>query len=132
MKRTIILLVLGLFVFQNPIFAVKPTVPTSTMDAVQIEATASEQKRQKKLDRRQAKLEKRINKFRKKMDTKGIAQGAGIWDDDTFRLGAIIALGGLLLRLLSFIPLLGGILSLIGFLILLLGIGIMIWVLINR
>jgi len=127
MKKTIILLVLGLFFFQSLATAVSPNTPNAAL----IKTSVIQQKEEKKLARKKAKLEKRIDKVRKKMDKKGIAKGTGVWDDDTFRLGAMIALGGLLLRLLAFIPFLGGILSLIGFLILVLGIGIMIWVLIK-
>jgi len=131
MKKIIILLVLGLFIFHAPSIAVTPTVPNS-MEVIHSETEASQLKSQKKLERKRAKFTKRIDKFRKKMEKKGMAQGAGVWDDDTFRLGAMIALGGLLLRLLAFIPLLGGLLSSIGFLILLIGVGIMIWVLIKK
>lgn len=131
MKKTILLLLLGLFVFQNTGLAVAPKAPGTAGELVSSETAVVTQKKERKLERRKAKLEKRIAKFQKKMQKKGKAQGTGVWEDDTFRFGAMIALGGLLLRLLAFIPLLGGLLSTIGFLILVLGLGIMIWVLIK-
>ena len=131
MKKTILLLLLGLFIFQHSAIAVAPNAPKNMEVIIAAEKTAVQQKKERKIERRKAKLEKRIEKFKKKIAKKGKATGTGVWDDDTFRLGAMIALGGLLLRLLAFIPLLGGILSLIGFIILILGLGIMIWVLIK-
>lgn len=85
-----------------------------------------------KQQKKAAKWEKRMKKIEKKLEKKGYATGSGIWDDDTFKLGALIALGGLVIRLFAFLPFIGGLFSLIGSLVFLVGIGIMIWVLIER
>lgn len=90
-----------------------------------------EQRVTKKQLKKKARLEKRVKKLEKKLEKKGYAKGNSAWDNDTFRLGALIALGGLVVRLFAFLPFIGGIFSLLGTLILLVGLGIMIWVLID-
>jgi len=93
--------------------------------------TKKEQKQVQKQQKKAAKWEKKMKKWEAKLAKKGAAKGSSLWDDDTFRLGALVALGGLAIRLFAFLPFIGGIFSLIGTLVLLVGLGIMIWVLID-
>ncbi len=131
MKLKITLFLMIGFLYSIPNYAVKPN---STPLEVKVEEKASKKETRKvlKQEKKQKKLEKRIQKIEKRLAKKGKAKGGkGLWDNENFRLGAYIAIGGLLLRVLSFIPLLGGIISLIGTLIFLVGLGIMIWVLVD-
>ena len=131
MKKILILLV-GLFFFSPTMEAVHTTPIAPKEKTTTTKEIVKAQKQEAKNNRKQARQDKKIQKLQQKLKKKGMDKGgSGIWNDDTFRLGALIALGGLALRLLGFIPLLGGIINLIGTLLLLLGIGIMIWVLIK-
>jgi len=126
MKKLFICVLLGFLLPNMHLLAVKPaTAP------VKPEVSKKEQRQLEKQQKKQAKWEKRIKKIEKKLAKKGYAAGGSVWDDDNFKLGALIALGGLVVRLFAFLPFIGGIFSLIGTLILLLGLGIMIWVLID-
>ncbi len=128
--KMILFLMIGLL-YSIPNYAVKPSAAPLEVKADK-EIAKEEAKKALKQEKKQKKLEKRIHKIEKRLAKKGKAKaGRGLWDNENFRLGAYIAIGGLLLRVLSFIPLLGGIISLIGTLIFLVGLGIMIWVLID-
>ncbi len=128
-KKIFLFLIIGLL-YSIPNYAVKPHIaPEKT--TVNKKRAKKEAKQAIKFEKKQQKIEKRFKKIEKRLAKKGQAKGGNLWDDDNFRLGAYIAIGGLLLRLLAFIPLLGGIISLIGTLIFLVGLGIMVWVLID-
>ena len=128
MKKIITYLIFGaILTLSNNLYAVH-SAPTPVKE----ELTKKEQKTQLKQQKKAAKWEKRMKKIGKKLEKKGYATGSGVWDDDTFRLGALIALGGLVIRLFAFLPFIGGIFGLIGSLVFLVGLGIMIWVLIER
>jgi len=130
-KKIFIFLTIGLL-YSIPNYAVKPNV-APLEKAADKKASKKEEKQALKIEKKQKKFEKRFQKLEKRLAKKGQAKGGlGIWDNENFRLGAYIAVGGLLLRLLSFIPLLGGIISFIGGLIFLVGLGIMIWVWIDE
>jgi len=127
MKKIITYLLFGaILTFSNSLYAVN-----SAPLPVKEKLTKKEEKKLEKQQKKAAKWEKRMKKLKKKLEKKGLATGGGVWDDDTFRLGALIALGGLLIRLFAFLPFIGGIFSLIGSLVFLVGLGIMIWVLIE-
>ena len=131
-KKFFLCLMIGLL-YSLPNYAVKPPVAPIETETRVNKASKKEMKEAVKAEKKQKKFEKRFKKIEKRLAKKAKAKGGqGLWDNENFRYGAYIAIGGLLLRVLSFIPLLGGILSLIGFLIFLIGLGIMIWVLIDR
>ncbi len=128
MKKAITYLLFGaLMVFSNNLYGVK-----SAPVPVKEKLSKKEQKKLLKQEKKAVKWEKRMKRLEKKLEKKGYAMGSGLWDDDTFRLGALVALGGLVVRLFAFLPFIGGIFSLLGSLIFLIGVGIMIWVLIER
>ena len=128
MKKIITFLLFGIILtFSNSLYAVH-----SAPIPIKKELTKKERKELLKQQKKAAKWEKRMKKIEKKLEKKGYATGSGIWDDDTFKLGALIALGGLVIRLFAFLPFIGGLFSLIGSLVFLVGIGIMIWVLSER
>ncbi len=80
------------------------------------------------------KLEKRLQKIQKKLIRKGYLKekmATDIWENDAFRMGALVTLGGLLLTILGALPLLGGIFTFIGVLMMVIGIALMIWALIE-
>ena len=131
MKLKVIVLLLSCLIYSIPNFAVKPVTAKPVLKSEQ-QLTKQEARQLEKAEKKQAKLEKRLQKLEKKLAKKGIGNGQNLWDNDNFRLGAYIALGGLVLRLLAFIPLLGGIISLIGTLIFLIGLGLMVWTIIDK
>ena len=103
-------------------------------EAISVKAQKKAKKQQAKWQKKKGKLEKKFQKLEKKLAKKGIDTAHarnGLWDDDTFKLGALVALGGLLLTILGVLPILGGIFSLIGGLMMIVGVGLMIWVLIE-
>lgn len=126
MKKSLVLLFLGFFLI-NTMVALAPNAAAPNPKGL----TKKEIRKAEKTTKKEAKLKKKMKKLEKKLAKKGYAAAGSVWEDDTFRLGALIALGGLVIRLFAFLPFIGGIISLIGTLILLLGIGIMIWVLID-
>ena len=129
-KKVFLFLIIGLL-YSIPNYAVKPiAAPVET--TVNKKTSKKEVKQALKIQKKQKKIEKRFQKLEKRLSKKANAKGGrNVWDEDNFRLGAYIAIGGLLLRLLSFIPFLGGIISFIGALIFIVGLGIMVWVLID-
>ncbi len=131
MKMKIFLFLMVALLYSVPNYAVKPNSPTVEVK-IKEEVSKQETKEALKLEKKQKKIVKRFQKIEKRLAKKGIAKGGqGIWDNENFRLGAYVAVGGLILRIFSFIPLLGGIFSLIGSIIFLVGLGIMIWALID-
>lgn len=132
MKQSILLSTLFIFLSYSIGHAL-PTRPVPQQEEIiSAKATKKAVKAQKKLQKKEAKWEKRMNKIEKRLAKKGIQKsGRSVWDDDTFKLGALVALGGLLLTVLGVLPILGGIFSLIGGLMMIVGIGLMIWVLID-
>ncbi len=135
MKKSFLSFILFIFLM-NFIGTAMPTRPNTTHqeEIISVKAAKKVEKAQKKLDKKEAKLEKRIKKIKQKLAKKGIQKteaGRSVWQDDTFKLGALIALGGLLVTILGALPILGGIFSLIGGLMLIVGIGLMIWILIE-
>jgi len=111
----------------------KPKVEEKT-EVISAKAQKKTQKQQEKWQKKKQKLDKKIQKLEKKLAKKGIDTTQarnGVWNDDTFKLGALVALGGLLLTILGVLPILGGIFSVIGGLMMIVGVGLMIWVLIE-
>lgn len=135
MKKSILLVTLFTLLI-NVLGSAMPTKPVQQQEeAISIKAVKKVQKAQKKLDKKKAKLSKKIKKIEQKLAKKGIQTteaGRGVWQDETFKLGALVALGGLLLTILGVLPILGGIFSLIGGLMMIVGVGLMIWVLIEN
>jgi len=130
MKFKVLLILLACLAYSIPNFAVKPV---SIVAKEESQLSKKEIKQIEKAEKKKAKFEKRLKKIEKKLAKKGIAKGnQNLWDNDNFRLGAYIAIGGLVLRLLGFIPLLGGIISLIGTLIFLIGLGLMVWTILDK
>jgi len=131
MKKKIFLFLIFGLLYSIPNYAVKPNI-TPVETKANKKSSKKEVKQALKFEKNQKKIEKRFQKLEKRLAKKAKAKGGrNLWDEDNFRLGAYIAIGGLILRLLSFIPFLGGIISFIGALIFLVGLGIMIWVLID-
>ncbi len=133
MKKSLLLFTLFIFL-SSTVGNTMPTKPVQQEAVVSIKATKKAQKAQEKLERKEAKLDKKIKKIKRKLAKKGIQKaeaGRSVWEDETFKLGALIALGGLLLTILGVLPILGGIFSLIGGLMALIGVALMIWVLID-
>jgi len=133
MKQSFLLFILCTFLWST-LGTAMPTKPhTAKEEIISVKAAKKEAKAQKKLEKKEAKLEKQLKKIEKKLVKKGIhkTEARSVWDDETFKLGALVALGGLLLTILGALPILGGIFALIGGLMLIVGIGLMIWVLIE-
>ena len=86
-----------LFIFLiNTVGSSMPTKPIQTQEeAISVKATKKAKKAKEQLERKEAKLVKKIKKIEKKLAKKGIqnteARG-GVWQDATFKLGALIAL----------------------------------------
>ncbi len=136
MKKSLLLFSLFFFLTSAITWALPTTKPLlEKTEAVSAKAQKKAQKQQEKWQKKKIKLEQKFQKLEKKLSKKGIktTQGRrnGLWDDDTFRLGALIALGGLLLTILRILPILGGIFGLIGGIMMIAGVGLMIWVLIE-
>ena len=127
MKKLTIYLIIGMIASSYSLLGVNPVSKPAEQ-----EITKKQQRQEQRQQKKAAKWEKKMQKWEAKAAKKGKARGSSLWDDDTFRLGALIALGGLAIRLFAFLPFLGGIFNLIGTLVLLVGLGIMIWVLIDR
>jgi len=136
MKKLLLLFGLSFFLGNATIWALpttKPIVEEKT-EVLSAKEQKRSQKKQEKWQKKKDKLEKKFQKLEKKLAKKGADMTKarnGVWDDDTFKLGALIALGGLLLTILGVLPILGGIFSVIGGLMMIVGVGLMIWVLIE-
>lgn len=136
MKKLLLLFSLALLLGNGTVWALPTTKPkveekTAVVSAKELKKA---QKQQDKWQKKKAKFEKKFQKLEKRLAKKGIDTTQarnGVWEDDTFKLGALIALGGLLLTILGVLPILGGIFSLIGGLMMIVGVGLMIWVLIE-
>ncbi|MFK7982325.1 MAG: hypothetical protein AB8G86_20250 [Saprospiraceae bacterium] len=135
MKKSLLLFSLFLLLSSSVTWALPTTKPfPKEKEAISVKAQKKAHKEQEKWQKKKGKLEKKFQKLEKKLAKKGIDTTNarnGLWDDDTFKLGALIALGGLLLTILGVLPILGGIFSLIGGLMMIVGVGLMIWVLID-
>lgn len=133
MKKSLLLFTLFIFLIST-VGNTMPTKPIQKEGIVSAKATKKAQKAQTKIDRKEAKLSKKIKKIERKLAKKGILKaeaGRSVWEDEKFKLGALIALGGLLLTILGVLPILGGIFSLIGGLMMIVGVVLMILVLID-
>lgn len=133
MKKSLLLFTLFIFLI-NTVGHAMPTKPVQQEEIISAKAAKKAQKLQTKIERKEAKLSKKIKKIERKLAKRGIQKaeaGRSVWEDDTFKLGALIALGGLLLTILGVLPILGGIFSLIGGLMMIVGVALMIWVLID-
>ena len=131
MKKSCFLLFLFVFLFSPDNFAL-PNRPMNR--ATTVEVYSKENKKQNKATRKKAKIQNKLKKLERKLEKKGMkrVEAAGsVWDDDTFKLGAIVALGGLLLTVLGVLPVLGGVFTFIGTLMMIAGIALMIWILIE-
>ena len=135
MKKSLLLFSLFLFLSSTITWALPTTKPLSKeKEVISVKTQKKAQKQQEKWQKKKGKLEKKFQKLEKKLAKKGIDTTNarnGLWDDETFKLGALIALGGLLLTILGVLPILGGIFSFIGALMMIVGVGLMIWVLID-
>jgi len=134
MKKSLLLFTLFTFLWASVGLSMPTRPANNSEEVVSVKAAKKAEKAQKKLDKKEAKLEKKIEKIKKKLAKKGIHKteaGRSVWDDETFKLGALVALGGLLLTILGILPILGGIFSFIGGLMMVVGVGLMIWVLIE-
>lgn len=134
MKKSILLLCL-LSVMTTTISFAVPNRPTKEKtEAVSAKALKKLKKQEAKMEKKTTKLEKRLKKLDKKLTKRGIHSSEAVnrvWDEDNFKLGALLALGGLLLTILGVLPILGGIFAFIGGLMMVIGVVLMIWVLIQ-
>ena len=133
MKKALILSLLFVFAANTVTIALPNRPLKEKTEAVSSKALKKAQKQEQKWNKKKEKLDKKLKKIEKKLAKKGIkaTQASSVWNDETFKLGALIGLGGLLLTILGVLPILGGIFTFIGTLMLLVGLGLMIWVLID-
>ncbi len=138
MKKMILLLTLFSFLTTTTIMAIPNRPVVEDKEIISAKALKKNQKEVNKQAKKKAKFQKKIQKLKTKIDKrlakKGITktQANSVWNDETFKLGALVALGGLLLTILGILPILGGIFSFIGGLMMIVGVGLMIWVLIEN
>lgn len=138
MKKMTLLLALFSFLVTTTVIAVPNRPIVEDEEIISGKALKKNEKKINKQAKKKVKFQKKIQKLKTKIDKrlakKGITktQASGVWDDETFKLGALVALGGLLLTILGILPILGGIFSFIGGLMMIVGVGLMIWVLIEN
>ena len=110
MQRIICLLVIGLLSFN-----ISSASPSAIIKDFPVEQVMSkkELRKQEKAKKRKAKMDAKIEKFKAKLERKGVFIEDSVWDDEKFRLGALLVLGAIGLFLLGALGLFSG---LFGFL----------------
>ncbi|MEL7123543.1 MAG: hypothetical protein AAFO07_29140 [Bacteroidota bacterium] len=110
MQRIICLLVIGLLSFNF-----SSASPSAIIKEFPVEQVMSkkELRKQEKAKKRKAKMDAKIEKFKAKLERKGVFIEDSVWDDEKFRLGALLVLGAIGLFILGALGLFSG---LFGFL----------------